>query len=186
MISLLIIMVNHIRETYRGVDGLVAFHVTILTCAMMGLAEGDAWQTAGDGAEVDRGKASEESSEPWTRISWGRSSDLGAIGEDCVESFSPILHVPWVPGTRLTTGNGGSGLWLLLGVHVGGEEERRNYEVKKLNIKWYIGVSLKNRRDYDCCKDWSWIERQKRKAVHEAVGASSYRLEYWVGTLILS
>jgi hypothetical protein len=36
--------------TYRSVDWLISLHVTILTCSVVGLAEGDAWAAVGDQA----------------------------------------------------------------------------------------------------------------------------------------
>lgn len=56
------------NETYAGVDWLVAYHVTVFMDAMIGLAEGDAWEEIGHAAETDRAEASEERGVPWTSV----------------------------------------------------------------------------------------------------------------------
>lgn len=102
----------------------------------MGLAEGDAWEAVGHAAEIDRAEASEERGDPWTSVGGSWSRDLGGIGEDGIEPLGPIRDIFLVDGAWLGTRRDGCNvLLLLLCVHLGLDEDRRE-----------IRVSPKNRR----------------------------------------
>jgi hypothetical protein len=104
-------------DTNGGVDWLVAFHVSVFARAVVGFAEGDAWEAVGEAAEIDGVEAAEEGAGPGTSIGRARSGNLFGVGEDGVEAFSPVGNVLVVDRTWLATFDRGGGLLLLLCVH---------------------------------------------------------------------
>lgn len=81
-------------KTYRGVDGLIAFHVAILVDSVVNLAECDAGDTASDEAKVNGVEAVEEVGGPANGTTRGSRVDVVArSGQDIVEFLFPVIHI---------------------------------------------------------------------------------------------
>jgi hypothetical protein len=77
----------------------------VLVDTVMGLAESNAWQAAGDQAEIDGLEAGKETGVPGDGVFRRLGvDDVAGLGEDSVESLSPSLDVPVVNGTAASLG----------------------------------------------------------------------------------
>jgi len=84
---------GHPEAKARGVDGGVVRHGSILSKAMMGLAEGDTWAAPGNAASVNGGEELDESVVPWTGTRWGRSGDRLWLIDDGLDAVDPVAYV---------------------------------------------------------------------------------------------
>lgn len=80
-------------KSYRGVEAVISFHVSILSGSMVGLSESDARHAACDRTCVDGHEAAKQRLCPWAGVWCGIASDDRRIGKSLVESFDPVVHI---------------------------------------------------------------------------------------------